>query len=155
MRGEPERKGRSWLPGSLTRSVRYAITPLVRRLIAFLVSITGSAGGQTRNPVPFDKMAAAEIPNHPNIRAVGLMLSPELQADLVQSLRDEGEEVYCKDENGEPCYSTLALSGGAGRGAFGAGILNGWTDAGTRTVARWRSAVGMIAMTWQGMFQSG
>ncbi len=79
-------------------------------------------------------MAAAEIPNHPNIRAVGLTLSPELQADLVQSLRDENESVYNKNENGEPTYCALALSGGAGRGAFGAGILNGWTEAGTRPV---------------------
>lgn len=132
MRGEPARKGSSWGPSNLTRYGRSAISFLVRRLIAFLVSITGSAGNRARNPVPFDKMAAAELPNHPNIRAVGLTLSPELQADLVQSMRDEGEDVYCKDENGEPTYCSLALSGGAGRGAFGVGILNGWTDAGTR-----------------------
>ncbi len=134
MRGEPERQGRSWVPSSLIRHARYAISALARRLIAFLASTTGVTEGRARNPVPVDKMAAAEIPNHPNIRAVGLAFSPELQADLVQSLRDETEGVYCKDENGEPSYCSLALSGGAGRGAFGAGILNGWTEAGTRPV---------------------
>jgi hypothetical protein len=29
-------------------------------------------------------------------------------------------------------FSYLALSGGGGGGAYGAGILNGWTDSGTR-----------------------
>jgi len=32
---------------------------------------------------------------------------------------------------GKP-HNYLAISGGGARGAFGAGILNGWTDAGTR-----------------------
>ena len=100
--------------------------------IAFAVATAGCAGDLTRTPVPVDGMAAAEPSQAQNIRAVGLTLSPELQASLVQSMHDENEDVYCKDEKGEPSYCTLALSGGGGYGAFGAGLLNGWSDAGTR-----------------------
>ena len=127
-----ERRGSSWVPSSVTRYRQIASSSLVFRRIALLVSAIGSVGGLARNSVPLDQMAAAEPPNQPNIRAVGLTLSPALQADLVQSLRDESEDAYCRDENGEPSYCSLALSGGTGRGAFGAGFLNGWTASGTR-----------------------
>ncbi len=97
-----------------------------------LVATTQCAGDLSRSPVPLDEMAVAEPPKEPNIRAVGLTRSPALQADLVQSLRDETDAIYCTDEEGEPSYCSLDLSGGGGFGAFGAGFLNGWTDAGTR-----------------------
>ncbi len=101
-------------------------------LIVLAVAVTGCAGDLKRKPVPVNKMAAAEARKNPNVRAVGLKLSPELQTDLEQSLRDESEEIYCKDEKGEPSYCSLALSGGGGYGAFGAGYLNGWSASGTR-----------------------
>ncbi len=101
-------------------------------LLAFVVAAGGCAGDLMRKPVPVAEMAAAEPAKESNIRAVGLRFSPELQADLVQSLRDESDGVYCKDAKGRPSYCALALSGGGGYGAFGAGFLNGWTEAGTR-----------------------
>ena len=130
-RGKP-REGRARATSGIACYGRCAGFSILLLLIAFALAAGGCAGELPRNPVPVDEMATAEPPKEPNIRAIGLTLSPVLQADIEQSMRDETEEVYCKDENGEPCYSTLALSGGAGRGAFGAGILNGWTDAGTR-----------------------
>ncbi|MDJ0950689.1 MAG: patatin-like phospholipase family protein [Alphaproteobacteria bacterium] len=125
---ELDRDGRSRPSGNATRYGRRAGL----LLFAVLLAAGGCAGDLQRKPVPIDQMAAAEPPNEPNIRAEGLALSPVLQADLVQSLRDESEDVYCKDEKGEPTYCSLALSGGGGYGAFGAGFLNGWTAAGTR-----------------------
>ncbi len=125
-------EGRSRLPSGVPRFGRCDRFPLVLLLIAFAVAATGCVGDLTRKPVPVNKMGAAEARKNPNVRAVGLRLSPELQADLVQSLRDESEDIYCEDEKGEPAYCTLALSGGGGYGAFGAGFLNGWTDSGTR-----------------------
>lgn len=46
--------------------------------------------------------------------------------DLEQSLR-----IMNRDQPGAP-ITYLSISGGGGRGAFGAGLLNGWSRAGTR-----------------------
>lgn len=48
------------------------------------------------------------------------------------SVRQEPAGAFPLDESGYPVYHALALSGGGSSGAFGAGYLNGWTDAGTR-----------------------
>ncbi len=95
-------------------------------------ALAGRTGDLPRNPVPIELMGRAEPPNLPDARAIGLNYSPAFQADLEQSLRDESDALYCQKDGGEPAYCTLALSGGAGFGAFGAGFLNGWTAAGTR-----------------------
>ncbi len=127
---EPARLWRA--PSNIDCHGRFAGFSLLLSLLVVVVAAVGCAGDLSRKPVPLDKMAAAEPRKHSNIRAVGLRLSPDLQADLVQSLRDESEAIYCKNVKGEPSYCTLALSGGGGYGAFGAGFLNGWTDSGTR-----------------------
>jgi predicted patatin/cPLA2 family phospholipase len=41
-------------------------------------------------------------------------------------------EDYDTDGDGRPNYAILALSGGGSRGAFGAGLLTGWSKRGTR-----------------------
>jgi predicted patatin/cPLA2 family phospholipase len=48
--------------------------------------------------------------------------------------RDAGGrlEDYDTDGDGRPNYALLALSGGGSRGAFGAGLLTGWSERGTR-----------------------
>ncbi len=129
---ELEREAPSRPPGGVPRYGAPRSFRLVLLLIALSVAATGCAGDLKRKPVPVNKMAAAEPRKNPDVRAVGLKLSPVLQADLVQSLRDESEDIYCQDEKGDASYCTLALSGGGGYGAFGAGFLNGWTDSGTR-----------------------
>lgn len=68
----------------------------------------------------------------PDVRAWGGQLSPVFQADLVTSARQELTGTFPLDENGFPIYNAIALSGGGSNGAFGAGILNGWSKADTR-----------------------
>lgn len=55
-----------------------------------------------------------------------------LEASIVQSIKDEAPGAFDPDHDGVSEYSILVLSGGGSAGAFGAGLLNGWTKAGTR-----------------------
>jgi hypothetical protein len=86
----------------------------------------------TRNPVPVAEINRAEISGMSGVRAMGGQLSPDFQEDLVASIRQEPVGAFPLDENGKPVYDALAISGGGSSGAFGAGILNGWTRTDTR-----------------------
>lgn len=85
--------------------------------------------------VPQTLTAKAEIPGLPDIRYVirsGDM--PELTREGIESFRRE--EKFRKHQglsvDPMPKASFLALSGGGDDGAFGAGLLNGWSHAGNR-----------------------
>lgn len=99
--------------------------------VAFVVATAGCTS-LTRDPVPVDQMAGAQVPGMPGVRGWGGETSPWLQADLVQSARDEQEEIVPRNPDGSRYYHVLALSGGGAQGAFGAGFLYGWAEAGTR-----------------------
>jgi hypothetical protein len=66
------------------------------------------------------------------VRTWGGQFSPLFQKDLVESIRQEREGDFPLKPDGSTSYSALALSGGGANGAFGAGFLCGWTQAGTR-----------------------
>jgi hypothetical protein len=83
-----------------------------------------------RNPVPIDAMSRAVIPGMPDVRDWGDQPSPHFQEDLIQSVRDEWEATGSVGRGME----ALLLSGGGSNGAFGAGFLSGWTEAGTRPI---------------------
>ncbi len=102
-------------------------------LTLILGMLTGCAGIAPRVPVPVDIQAEATIPGHDNgIRALGLGKSDAMQRDFVEGLLDGGQEQACDFEDDRPIMCVLALSGGGAFGAFGAGVLNGWTETGTR-----------------------
>jgi len=54
------------------------------------------------------------------------------EASMAASFADESPTEFDPDGDGTRVYSLLALSGGGSQGAFGAGVLCGWTAAGTR-----------------------
>ncbi|MEJ2137424.1 MAG: patatin-like phospholipase family protein, partial [Desulfofustis sp.] len=85
-----------------------------------------------RSPVPIDKMAQAEVLGISGIRAWGGQPTPSFQADIVESVHQEPAGQFPRDADGKPLYAALALSGGGSHGAFGAGVLCGWTQAGNR-----------------------
>ncbi len=97
-----------------------------------LIAVVAGCGGLPRTPVPVDHMLDAQIPGMPGIRSFGMKHSPAFQANLVQSIQAEREDVYCTMPDGTPGYCVLALSGGGATGAFGAGFLNGWSASGSR-----------------------
>lgn len=97
-----------------------------------VIAVVAGCGSLPRTPVPVDRMSDAQIPGMPGIRSFGMKHSPAFQANLVQSIQAEREDVYCTMPDGTPGYCVLALSGGGATGAFGAGFLNGWSASGSR-----------------------
>jgi hypothetical protein len=70
--------------------------------------------------------AAAEIPNMPDVRAFADVSAPKFRKTLCTNVNLNA----APGRAGAPAY--LALSGGGADGAYGAGVLNGWTASGTR-----------------------
>jgi predicted acylesterase/phospholipase RssA len=85
--------------------------------------------------VPLDAIAAskAAIPGIPFARIWGDEAPQHLVAEIekhMPSVKRLASSARIID--GRPHVFILALSGGGSRGAFGAGVLAGWTDSGTR-----------------------
>jgi len=72
---------------------------------------------------PFGAIDLEELATDPDI---------DLQESIAESFRDEGAGEFDPDQDGVREYALLALSGGGSNGAFGAGFLCGWSEAGTR-----------------------
>jgi hypothetical protein len=99
-------------------------------LIGLLAALAG-CGTLPRNAVPPEYLAEATIPDMPDVRGwVGQR--DALERDLDASFDQETPAEFPKDADGAVRYAHLALSGGGPNGAFGAGLLNGWTAQGTR-----------------------
>jgi hypothetical protein len=78
------------------------------------------------------------------VRAWGDEFSPEFQRDLIESVRQE-ERSGLFQEGGFVDF--LAISGGGGDGAFGAGLLCGWTVAGNRPNFKMVTGISTGALT--------
>ena len=87
-----------------------------------------------RHPVPVGLMAGAKVPGMPpGIRAWGDEHSPAFQQAVIDSVAQTRRAFG--DGPGQP-VDVLALSGGGSNGAFGAGLLCGWTAHGDRPTFR-------------------
>lgn len=95
--------------------------------------IVGCAGLHRENAVPESLTLQATIPGFSGIR---YRLGIDDQAIIEESLKlIQLEQAYLKANkrnNQNPPVFFLAISGGGDNGAFGAGLLNGWTAAGNR-----------------------
>lgn len=80
----------------------------------------------TRNPVPLDRMEQAAIPNIPGARAWGDTVPENIEAMTSEIISQRKASGLSRD------IKLIALSGGADNGAFGAGLMKGWTELGTR-----------------------
>lgn len=87
-----------------------------------------------RHAVPEELMPMAGVSGMRDIRAFSGIPSDSFKKDFVQLLEDEQGKINAFDFNVTRVYSVLAVSGGGANGAYGAGILNGWTRSGTRPV---------------------
>ena len=74
-------------------------------------------------------MDQVQVDDLRGIRAWGDTLSESLEDSAIESVK---QELAANQGKLAPEATYLALSGGGGDGAFGAGILCGWTEAGTR-----------------------
>ena len=96
-------------------------------LIARAVSCT-----KTRKTVSPDLMSTAKVAQMEGIRAWAFEHSPAFQQDLVYSIKQGQQHGSGGSVEKEGYFNILALSGGGAKGAFSAGILCGWSEAGSR-----------------------
>ncbi len=103
-----------------------------RRVLALLgAGILAGCAGPTvdslRDPVPLALLANTSVPGYARIRYWGddpNGINAEMIAEIAAQQRSSG--------NMSPDRSFLSVSGGGSDGAFGAGLLSGWTAAGKR-----------------------
>jgi predicted acylesterase/phospholipase RssA len=109
--------------------------PLKLAALAVMVTLVHACGSAPprHEAVPAELTARAEIPGMPGVRyAVGGDMSG-LIALAADAQRLEQEYRATQGQTGPlPPAHYLAISGGGDKGAFTAGVLNGWTAAGTR-----------------------
>jgi hypothetical protein len=98
-------------------------------LAALLVAACSSI---PRHAAPADLALAAEVPGFEDIRYRPLLNPEPVRAMLRQAFFDETEASYVTEADGSRHYYYLSISGGGSDGAFGAGLLNGWSSTGGR-----------------------
>lgn len=102
-------------------------------LLLGLIVLPGCGPTRVRRPVPENLIEQAQIPGMPGVRAFGGRYSPVFQERMVESVRQEIESgLFDPDAANPGTVDILALSGGGADGAFGAGLLAGWSEHGDR-----------------------
>jgi hypothetical protein len=110
------------------------IFTFIRLMPIVLAVLLQACSIPTRTPsVPENLISKAQIPGMPNIRyTVGGDMS-QFVVDAQQSFKSEMAYRAKTNQTGTPPPANfLAISGGGDNGAYGAGLLCGWTDAGNR-----------------------
>jgi predicted acylesterase/phospholipase RssA len=104
-------------------------------LVGSTVFLTaGCATIAPRNVLPQADAAQIELEGFHNIRFWGDSSAREIQAIVMADASKTEDRLSSGVERHPPFSNLLAISGGAEDGAFGAGLLVGWSDAGTRPV---------------------
>ena len=103
-----------------------------RRLIAisFVVTAVGCVSVPERHLLPPDLIKQAGIPGVPNVRFWGNEW-PTVHKEMLASFGDAELRQFYPSIYAKP-HNYLAISGGGAKGAFGAGLLLGWTATGER-----------------------
>ena len=98
--------------------------------ICLFLSAVGCASIPARNRVPPELTLQVGIKEIPEARFWG----DELPPGLLERLKTYTDDDIRKRQPGvyEKAHHYLAISGGGAKGAFGAGLLAGWTASGTR-----------------------
>lgn len=111
--------------------LRVVVTPVVMAVLLMLLN--GCSTFVERNPVPERLVDEAVVAGFPDVRFWGDQ-EPENAMEMMRAAFERQMSAgLLYDASGNPRPTTfLALSGGGSGGAFGAGLLNGWTAAGTR-----------------------
>jgi predicted patatin/cPLA2 family phospholipase len=106
---------------------RYRVASSV--FVPALVLVTACAHVPERSPVPVEHIENAEVLGIPRVRMWGDE-APPWEHHWMEKSRTEIKERYSGIYGRRHTY--LAISGGGENGAFAAGLLLGWTAAGTR-----------------------
>ena len=112
----------------LGRSAYRSILAVVLLLAANL-ALSSCAALTTRNPLPEQYVQDAQIKDIPFARFWGDEIPPDWE-DQLNEIKKHSPAIGPDDK--ERTVDYLAISGGGANGAFGAGLLAGWTAAGNR-----------------------
>src|SRR5512132_3602300 len=120
-------------PGNLkeARANPYDGVPRGGMTLALLM-LHGCTTPMRQNAVPQELTRQATIPGLPTVRYRMPEEVPAVIEAAKASFVREKAHLTTLGERSLPPVAFLALSGGGDNGAFGAGLLNGWTAAGTR-----------------------
>ncbi|MEI6863264.1 MAG: patatin-like phospholipase family protein, partial [Candidatus Omnitrophota bacterium] len=102
---------------------------IIAVLIIGGMSLQGCATLRARHAVPTDQINNVCIPGMPDVRVV--LDNTNIQASIIL-LEKIGNKEAPKAMPEPAEVNLLAISGGGAGGAFGAGLLCGWTEAGNR-----------------------
>jgi predicted patatin/cPLA2 family phospholipase len=104
-------------------------------LVSSLVfSTAGCATIAPRNVLPQADAGQIELDGFHDIRFWGDAPAKDIRAIMMADAPRAEMQRVLEAERHQPVSNLLAISGGAEDGAFGAGLLVGWSDAGTRPV---------------------
>lgn len=102
---------------------------------AMIAALAGCAANPMHKPLPKEALSSAVVKGYKaNIRSWGDEAAPNLDSSIAKRIGEykTTNNAYFESHQSYPAMEYLALSGGGNDGAFGAGILCGWTKAGTR-----------------------
>ncbi len=103
-------------------------------ITAVALALSGCAATMERNGIANATLAqSAEVPGMSGVR----FWADEVPSDPISEIKRRTAHIPpiardAKRLDGRPVIETLALSGGGSDGAFGAGVLAGWTKRGNR-----------------------
>ena len=102
-------------------------------LAILLLLLQGCATPTRLAAVPVQDTTRAEIPGVPNARYwVDTDIEPFIRDAIASAQREQAYLARTGHQGPLPPIHFLAISGGGDDGAFGAGLLVGWTETGTR-----------------------
>lgn len=114
---EPTREPRLLRPAALLLALTAATLPACRSL--------------ERHPLLGLRSVPSTLPGFSGVRAIQGYPSPAFQHGFLDGVRRRMER-WSEQPDVEPTYEILVLGAGGPNGAFGAGLLTGWTESGDR-----------------------
>jgi len=105
-----------------------------KKCFSLLLAIFVVSGcSMARHAVPADRLARTRVCGMSDIRAFSGIPSDSFKQDFIHLLEQEEKgELLFFNFSSEQDFAILAISGGGAYGAYGAGLLSGWSQAGTR-----------------------
>ncbi|MDD4899040.1 MAG: patatin-like phospholipase family protein [Candidatus Omnitrophica bacterium] len=107
---------------------------MLKQVFLLTAAILISGCSSVRHAVPENLLNDTRVSGMQDIRAFSGIPSDAIKKDFIKLLEQEGKEAPFFNFQNPQTYHMLAISGGAGNGAYGAGLLSGWSQAGTRPV---------------------
>ncbi len=127
---------------------RIRVTFVVLSLLAGTVFLQGCSAPSRIPAVPKDQQAQAVVAGMPGIRYWQSSDLPLLKQDGIESYEREAEHYAEQGIVGDlPTANYLAVSGGGEDGAYGAGLLVGWSETGTRPEFKLVTGISTGALT--------